>query len=106
MARDSLITDEFIKDCAHSFARFHRGKLFDSVCPVRMSEECPCKDAGTRTNSAEALTKDFMAENAEHILDNIDGVRKLSSYLLTDILESFGRIRWTSACNKDGKSNV
>jgi hypothetical protein len=71
-----------------------------------MSEECPCKDAGTRTNSAEALPKNFMAENAAHILDDIDGARNLSGYFLTDILESFRRIGWTSPCNNCGKSKV
>jgi hypothetical protein len=71
-----------------------------------MSEECPCKDAGTRANSAEALTKGFMTENAGHILDDIDGARNVSGHLLTDILESFGRIGWTSPCNSCGKSKV
>jgi hypothetical protein len=63
-----------------------------------MGEECPCKDAGAGTDSAETetLIKDVVSENARRILDDIDRVRSLSSYLLADILESFGRVRWTS----------
>jgi hypothetical protein len=57
-----------------------------------MGEECPCKDAGAGTNSPEALTENVVAENARHILDDIDGIRSLSDYLLTDVLESFRRI--------------
>jgi hypothetical protein len=48
----------------------------------------------------EALTKDVVAENARHILDDIDGVTNLSGYLLTDVLKSFGRIRRTSSSSK------
>ena len=99
MTRDSFVADEFVKDGAHSSAWFHRGELLDSAGPVGMGKECPCKDAGAGTDSAEteALIKDVVSENARHILDDIDRVRSLSGYLLADILESFGRVRWTSS---------
>jgi hypothetical protein len=91
--------DGFVKDGAHPFAWFHRGELLDSAGPVRMGKECPCKDAGAGTDSAEAetLIKDVISENARHILDDIDRVRSLSGYFLADILESFGRVRWASS---------
>jgi hypothetical protein len=55
LTRNPLVLDRLVEDCAHPFAGLYCGKFSDSVRPIRVGEECPCKDPGTGTNSAGTL---------------------------------------------------
>jgi hypothetical protein len=59
-----------------------------------VGEECACKYAGARANSRRILNITGAAFGRElFILDDVERTR--SGDLLTDILESIRRVRWT-----------
>jgi hypothetical protein len=97
-ARDSLVYDRPGKGVAHPFAWFYRSDLSYGIDPVRVGKECTCKNPSARTNSRRTLNITGAAFGRElFILDDVERTR--SGDLLTDILESIRRVRWT--CSKE-----
>ena len=90
LTRNPLILDRLIEDCTHPFAGLYCGKFSDSVRPVRVGEECPCKDPGTGTNSAGTLNTMGTSTGRVVILDDVEGVK--SGELLVDVFEGIRRV--------------
>jgi hypothetical protein len=94
LARNSLVHNRSSKDVAHPLTWFYRGDFSHGIDPVEVGEECTCKNASSRANSRNTLIITGAALWEESfILDDVERAR--SGDLLTDILESIRRVRWT-----------
>jgi len=96
LARDSLVLNRFGEDDTHPFTWFYRSDPSYSVGPVRVSEECTREDSGARTDSERtSILTGGTSGRRTVVLDDVERIG--SNDLLTDVLESIRRVRWTSS---------